>query len=95
MSKVFIPIANVGKAHEADIYSVSITNPYTVTCSGDGKIRLWSNKTLIQEQARLKEIVLSQFVHQTGLHHVDVIYTVEPHDVGAVIIIATVSFSGN
>lgn len=95
MSKVFIPIANVGKAHEADIYAVSVTNPYTVTCSGDGKIRLWSNKTLIQEQNRLKEIVLSQFVHQTGLHHIDVIYTVEPHDVGVVMIIATVSFSGN
>ncbi|SMN18068.1 similar to Saccharomyces cerevisiae YGL213C SKI8 Ski complex component and WD-repeat protein, mediates 3'-5' RNA degradation by the cytoplasmic exosome [Maudiozyma saulgeensis] len=95
MSKVFIPIANVGKAHEADIYSVTITNPYSISCGGDGYLKLWPNKTLIQEQSRLKDIVISKFVHKTGLHHADAIYTVEPHDVGTVLLIATVSFSGN
>lgn len=95
MSKVFIPIANVGRAHEADIYSVTITNPYSISCSGDGYLKLWPNKTLIQEQSTLKDNVISTFVHQTGLHHADAIYSVEPHDVGIVLIIATVSFSGN
>lgn len=95
MSKVFIPIANAGRAHEADIYSTVVINPYTISCSGDGNIKLWSNKTLIQEQNRLKEIAITKFVHQTGLHHVDAIYTVEPHDIGTVMIISAVSFSGN
>lgn len=95
MSKVFIPIANAGRAHEADIYSTVVTNPYTISCSGDGNIKLWSNKTLIQEQNRLKELAITKFVHHTGLHHVDAIYTVEPHDIGTVMIISAVSFSGN
>lgn len=95
MSKVFIPVANVGKAHDADIYSVAITNPYSISCGGDGYIKLWPNKKLIQEQNRLKDIVISKFVHRTGLHHVDAIYTVEPHDVGTTMIISAVSFSGD
>lgn len=94
MSKVFIPTANVGKAHDADIYSVCVTNPYTITCGGDGYLKLWSNKLPEDGAINAKDHVKSQFVHASGLHHVDALYTVESHGAGTLLIIATVSFSG-
>ena len=33
MSRVYVPVANVGKAHAADIYSLSITPLHTITAS--------------------------------------------------------------
>ncbi|GCF01156.1 superkiller [Zygosaccharomyces mellis] len=91
MSNVFISTANCGKAHDADIYGVSVCLPYTVTCSGDGTIKLWKNKLLEDELP--KENVITQFVHRTGVHHVDTFYSVETagHEL---CIVSCVSFTG-
>lgn len=109
MSKVYIPTTNIGKAHDADIYSICVTPPYTITCSGDGSLKLWSNtqpaKTTIENSEDFDngnismglpriEPDVTQFVDPSGLHHVDAFYSVESNDIGAVLIIATVSFSG-
>lgn len=109
MSKVYIPTTNIGKAHDADIYSICVTPPYTITCSGDGTLKLWSNSPSIKatkenyEESDNEKISmnltriepdLTQFVDSCGLHHVDAFYLVETNDIGAVLIIATVSFSG-
>lgn len=91
MSKIFISTANCGKAHEADIYGVAISVPYTVTCSGDGYIKLWKNKLLDNESPR--DHVLSQFVHKSGIHHVDVFNSVERTG-KAVCVVGCVSFTG-
>lgn len=91
-SKLFIPTTNCGKAHTADIFGVSISNPYTVTCSGDGTIKLWKNKLL--EGDLPKNNVISKFVSKTGVHHVDVFHSVERGGV-EICIVACVSFSGN
>lgn len=92
MSKLFISTANCGKAHDADIFGVAISNPFTVTCSGDGSIKLWQNKLLDNQSP--KDHCTSQFVHKAGVHHVDIFYSVEKggHEV---CIIACVSFSGD
>lgn len=102
MSKVYIPTANIGKAHDADIYSVCITTPYTITCSGDGSIKLWSNNpttTKINEDGTISstkiEPDLVKFVDKSGLHHVDAFYSVESNEIGSLLIVAAVSFSGN
>lgn len=102
MSKVYIPTTNIGKAHDADIYSVCITTPYTITCSGDGSIKLWSNNpttTKINEDGTIAstkiEPDLVKFVDKSGLHHVDAFYSVENNEIGSLLIIATISFSGN
>ncbi|AQZ12608.1 SKI8 (YGL213C) [Zygosaccharomyces parabailii] len=91
MSNVFISTANCGKAHDADIFGVSVCSPFTVTCSGDGTIKLWKNKLLDNELP--KENVVTQFVHKTGVHHVDAFHSVEKggHEL---CIIACVSFAG-
>lgn len=91
MSKIFIPTANCGKAHDADIFGVAICNTFTVTCSGDGYIKLWKNKLLDNEQP--KDHVQKQFVHKSGVHHIDLIDTVEKGGVN-VCIISCVTFSG-
>lgn len=91
MSNIFISTANCGKAHDADIFGVTVCTPYTITCSGDGFIKLWKNKLLDNELP--KDHFISQFVHKTGVHHVDVFHSVEKgaHEL---CIIACVSFSG-
>ncbi|CCH62985.1 hypothetical protein TBLA_0I03300 [Henningerozyma blattae CBS 6284] len=86
MSKLFISTANAGKAHEADIFQLSVISPYTITVSGDGYLKLWINK--LQDNQSPKEFVFSHFVHKSGLHHVDSYYD---HDV---CIVTCVSFSG-
>lgn len=87
MSKLFISTANAGKAHDTDIYSVSVINPYTITASGDGYIKLWKNKLLDNQSP--KDFVLSKFVHKSGIHHIDAFYDSIDH-----CIITCVSFSG-
>lgn len=103
MSKVYIPTTNIGKAHDADIYSICVTNPFTITVGGDGYIKLWSNtnpkKSTKDEEhtmstSRIEPDVV-KFVDKSGLHHVDAFYSVESHDIGTVLIISVVSFSGN
>ncbi|CCE61659.1 hypothetical protein TPHA_0A05850 [Tetrapisispora phaffii CBS 4417] len=91
MSKIFISTVNCGKAHDADIYGVTISNPFTVTCSGDGFVKLWFNNLLDNETP--KERMVSQFVHKTGVHHVDIFHSVERTGV-EFYIISCVSFSG-
>ncbi|CUS24182.1 LAQU0S14e02058g1_1 [Lachancea quebecensis] len=91
MSKLFISTTNCGKAHEADIFGMSISNPFTVTVSGDGTLKLWKNKLLDGQQP--KEHVLSKFVHKTGVHHVDVFHSMERGGI-EVFLVACVSFSG-
>ncbi|KAG0658341.1 superkiller [Monosporozyma unispora] len=102
MSKVYIPTTNIGKAHDADIYSVCVTTPYTITCSGDGTIKLWSNNpttTTINEDGTINssriEPDLVKFVDRSGLHHVDAFYSIVNNEIGSLLIIATISFSGN
>ncbi|QLG71217.1 hypothetical protein HG535_0B02560 [Zygotorulaspora mrakii] len=92
MSNVFISTANCGKAHDADIFGLSVCNPYTVTCSGDGSIKLWKNNLLDNELPRNNYI--RQFVHKTGVHHVEVFHSVERGG-NELCIIACVSFSGH
>ena len=95
MSRVYVPVANVGKAHAADIYSLSITPLHTITASGDGYLKLWPNKRLLHDKApQLKESSVSVFVDPSGLHHVDAFYSIEGRGIGLVYVIATVSFSG-
>lgn len=91
MSNIFISTTNCGKAHDADIFGLSICNPYTVTCSGDGSIKLWKNKLLDNELPR--DNCILQFVHKTGLHHVEVFHMIERGG-SEFCIIACVSFSG-
>ncbi|SCU95380.1 LADA_0G15302g1_1 [Lachancea dasiensis] len=91
MSKLFISTTNCGKAHEADIYGVSISNPYTATISGDGYLKLWKNKLIDGDQPR--DHVLSKFVHKTGLHHVDTFHSVEKGGL-EIYLVSCVSFSG-
>lgn len=91
MSKIFISTSNCGKAHEADIFNVTVCNSFTVTCSGDGNIKLWKNKLLDNELP--KDHVLTQFVHKTGVHHVEVFHSILPGGI-ELCIIAAVSFSG-
>lgn len=92
MSKVFIATANAGKAHEADIFSVTACNSFTISCSGDGYLKLWDNKLLDNENP--KEKSYAEFVHKTGLHHVDVLQTIEK-DAFEICLVATTSFSGD
>lgn len=91
MSKLFIPTTNCGKAHETDIYGVAICNSYTVSCSGDGYLKLWSNK--LREDELPKDNVISEFVTPIGLHHVAVFHSVESNG-SLVILVATVAFNG-
>lgn len=92
MSNIFISTTNCGKAHEADIFSVAVCVPYTITGSGDGSIKLWKNKLLDNEVPR--DYHISKFVHKTGIHHVDVFHSVEKggHEI---CIISCVAFSGD
>lgn len=92
MSKVFIATANAGKAHDADIFSVSACNSFTVSCSGDGYLKVWDNKLLDNENPKDKSY--SHFVHKSGLHHVDVLQTIE-RDAFELCLVATTSFSGD
>lgn len=109
MSKVYIPTTNIGKAHDADIYSICATSPFTITCSGDGTLKLWSNSQPAKTTSENSEDFdsdnismslshikpdITQFVAGSGLHHVDAFYSVENNDIGSILIIATVSFSG-
>lgn len=57
MSKVFIATANAGKAHDADIFSVSACNSFTVSCSGDGYLKVWDNKLLDNENQKISHIL--------------------------------------
>ena len=91
MSKLFIPTVNCGKAHETDIYGLVMTDSYTVTCSGDGYLKLWNNK--LSDSELPKEHVISEFVSPVGLHHVSAFHSVEA-DGQLVIIISAVSFDG-
>lgn len=91
MSNLFISTTNCGKAHEADIFGVAVCVPYTVTCSGDGSIKLWKNKLLDNEVAR--DHVVTQFVSKTGVHHLDVFYSVEKGG-NEICVVACVAFSG-
>ncbi|SCU88282.1 LANO_0D01640g1_1 [Lachancea nothofagi CBS 11611] len=91
MSKLYISTQNCGKAHEADIFGLCISNPYTVTVSGDGSLKLWKNKLIDGEQP--KDHVISCFVHKTGLHHVDAFHSVEQGGL-ELFLVACVSFSG-
>ncbi|CCH44794.1 putative WD repeat-containing protein [Wickerhamomyces ciferrii] len=73
-----------------NIYSVAISKPYTITASGDGYLKFWSNH--ITETDTAKENVKEVFVHKTGLHHVAVFEDfVDTTRIG---LVATVSFSG-
>lgn len=92
MSKQFIATATAGRAHEADIYAVAVTKPFTITASGDGSLKLWSNA--ISETDRAKDFVKSVFVHKTGLHHVDAFQDVTSRG-ERLITVATTSFSGD
>ncbi|CCF59014.1 hypothetical protein KAFR_0F04190 [Kazachstania africana CBS 2517] len=97
MSKVFIPVSNVGKAHDADIYSVKVLKGFTVTASGDGSLKFWSNKKIYQNDFKtLKDDVHVEFVDATGLHHVDCLTVNDMlgNDALTVNIISTVSFNG-
>ncbi|KAG0679622.1 superkiller [Kluyveromyces marxianus] len=91
MSKLFIPTTNCGKAHKTDIYGMTITNPYTISCSGDGYLKLWSNKLADDQLA--KDHVLSEFVTPVGLHHVSAFESIEPNG-ETVVIVSTASFDG-
>ncbi|CDR38337.1 CYFA0S02e00474g1_1 [Cyberlindnera fabianii] len=90
MSKQFIPVVSAGRAHDADIYSVVVSKPYTITASGDGHLKFWANN--VTENDNVKDDCQSVFVHKTGLHHVDVFEDVI--DATRIILVATVSFSG-
>ncbi|AAS53118.1 AER439Wp [Eremothecium gossypii ATCC 10895] len=92
MSKLFIPTVNCGKAHNGDIFDVAVCNAFTVTCSGDGHIKLWKNKLLDGEVP--KEHCVSHHVNKTGVHHVDVLHTVERSGV-EICVIACVAFDGS
>ncbi|AET37450.1 SKI complex subunit WD repeat protein SKI8 Ecym_1202 [Eremothecium cymbalariae DBVPG len=92
MSKLFIPTVNCGKAHDADIFGLSVITPFTATCSGDGTIKLWKNKLLDGEVP--KDNVVTQFVNKTGVHHIDVFYSTERTGV-VVCIIACAAFDGS
>ncbi|QLQ80074.1 hypothetical protein HG537_0D00740 [Torulaspora globosa] len=91
MSNLFISTTNCGRAHEADIFGVAVCVPYTITCSGDGSIKLWKNKLLDNEVAR--DHLITQFVSKTGLHHLDVFYSVEKGG-NEICIVSCVAFSG-
>ena len=91
MSKLFIPTTNCGKAHETDIYGLVITNPYTVSCSGDGYLKLWNNK--LTEDQLAKDHVIKEFVTPMGLHHVSAFESVESNG-ETVIILSAISFDG-
>ncbi|QLL33035.1 hypothetical protein HG536_0D05560 [Torulaspora globosa] len=91
MSNLFISTTNCGKAHEADIFGLAVCVPYTVTCSGDGSIKLWKNKLLDNEMAR--DHLITQFVSKTGVHHVDVFHSVEKGG-NEICVVACVAFSG-
>ncbi|CAM9011836.1 unnamed protein product [Wickerhamomyces anomalus] len=80
----------VSAAHKSDIYSVAISKPYTITASGDGYLKFWSNN--VTETDVVKENVKEQFVHKTGLHHVAVFEDIV--ETTKIAIVATVSFSG-
>lgn len=88
--KQYISTNNAGAAHRSDIYSVAISKPYTITASGDGYLKFWSNN--VTETDSAKENVEELFVHKTGLHHVavyeDIVETTKMS------LVATVSFSG-
>ncbi|CCD26862.1 SKI complex subunit WD repeat protein SKI8 NDAI_0I02940 [Naumovozyma dairenensis CBS 421] len=91
MSKIFISTANCGRAHETDIFDVSISTPFTITASGDGTIKLWKNKLLDTDQPR--DNFQSQFVHKTGVHHVDNFHSIDSQGIEH-LIISCVTFSG-
>lgn len=88
MSKVYIPTINVGKAHDADIYCVAISKDFTITASGDGYLKFWSNKSI---DKKLKPSY-SILVNPVGLHHVDFFQTVESGK--DLFIITCVAFNG-
>lgn len=73
MSKVYIPTGNVGKAHGADIYSVAISRDYTITASGDGYLKFWSNSNMEKKLVPTHSVL----VNPVGLHHVDFFQSVE------------------
>lgn len=87
MSRKYISTAIVGDAHKSDIFGVSITNDYTVTCSADGHLKLWQNGK------SGRDLQLDQFVDKTGLHHVSTL-EVTVDDNKREIIVLTVAFSG-
>lgn len=91
MSSLFISTTNCGKAHDADIFGVAVCVPYTITCSGDGSIKLWKNKLLDNEVPR--DHLISQFVSKTGVHHVDVFHSVERGG-NEICVVACAAFSG-
>lgn len=90
MSKQFISTATAGKAHEADIYGVVVTKPYTITCSGDGYLKFWDNK--VTETDSAKNFVKELFISKSGLHHIDVFEDII--DSIKILLVATVDFSG-
>ncbi|CDO91733.1 unnamed protein product [Kluyveromyces dobzhanskii CBS 2104] len=91
MSKLFIPTTNCGKAHDSDIYDLAITNPYTVSCSGDGYLKLWSNKLTGDQLA--KDYVIEEFVTPVGLRSVATFESVESNG-ATIIILSAISFDG-
>ncbi|AMD22437.1 HGR098Cp [Eremothecium sinecaudum] len=92
MSKLFIPVVNCGKAHDADIFGLAICPPFTATCSGDGHIKLWKNKLLDGELP--KDNCVSHFVNKTGVHHIDVLHTIERGGV-EICIVGCAAFDGS
>ncbi|KAH3900854.1 SKI complex subunit WD repeat protein SKI8 SCDLUD_002309 [Saccharomycodes ludwigii] len=92
MSKLYIPTTNAGLAHDADIFDLQVTIPYTITCSGDGYIKLWKNKLL--EGQLPQDFCYKQFVSKMGVHHLSYLHTIEPNTTLETFIISCVSFDG-
>lgn len=86
MSKVFISTANCGKAHDLDIFGLALSAKYTITCSGDGTIKLWNNRLLDGESP--KDHFTAFTIDASGVQ------TVGSFDTEFGTIIACVSFSG-
>ncbi|KAG7811828.1 hypothetical protein KL921_002094 [Ogataea angusta] len=82
MGKQYISTAIVGDAHKSDILDVCVSKKYTVTCSADGSLKLWSNSS--SDRPLETEV----FVDKFGLHHVSLFETSD------FLLIGTVSFSG-
>ncbi|KAL6950197.1 hypothetical protein ACO0QE_000873 [Hanseniaspora vineae] len=93
MSKLFIPTVNVGLAHEADIYCLELSQPFTITAGGDGMLKLWENKIL--EDQLPEEHVYTLNVNQVGIHHVHYLHYIEPVDQREIFLIACVGFNGS
>ncbi|KAG0681042.1 hypothetical protein C6P40_002824 [Pichia californica] len=86
MSTPYISTAIVGSAHSSDILGVEICNKFTITCSSDGYLKFWNNRT--SDRTLYNELL----VDKIGLHHLAIFEDII--EMKKIFLIATVSFSG-